>query len=504
MSVLPTQSEGGTDTTLPSTKAFPLIQPCSVEFEDPFELYGRVTGYAPHSFFIEHDSCQGGVSRRFSYLGCNPYRVIKGKDQAILTYAAGVWEERTGDLFSSLQRQLAESPFDTRPSFLPFLGGAIGCFSYDLARTFEILPEHAHDDLQFPDLYVLFVEAFVVVDHQMSSVWLVFSPSPERLANENSEDLYREGQLRLLELEAKLQTGDHVWDGQKPRLFSLRIQEGQSASDYRERVRECQQFIANGDIYQANLSHRFQVEGVTDGFSSQAQAGASLYRQLRRMNPSPHSAFLVLESDVIVCNSPERLVRLSEGYADMRPIAGTRPRGGETAEDRRLAEDLLSNAKERAEHLMLVDLVRNDLGRVCRYGSICVDELMMVERYSHVMHLVSHVFGRLREPCNAFDLIRAVFPGGTITGVPKVHCMELIERLEPVRRGLYTGSIGFIGWNGNVDLNIVIRTLLLSKNCGYLQVGAGIVADSDPNREYEETLHKAQAFFQVLQPQRDI
>ena len=504
MSVLPTQSEGGTDTTLPSTKAFPLIQPCSVEFEDPFELYGRVTGYAPHSFFIEHDSRQGGVSRRFSYLGCNPYRVIKGKDHSIHTYAAGVWEERTGDIFSSLQRQLTEPPSGMRPSFLPFLGGAIGCFSYDLVRTIEVLPEHAHDDLQFPDLYVLFVEAFVVVDHQMSSVWLVFSPSPERLANENSEDLYREGQFRLLELEAKLQTGDHFWDGQKPRLFSLRIQEGQSASDYRERVRECQQFIANGDIYQANLSHRFQVEGVTDGFSSQAQAGASLYRQLRRMNPSPHSAFLVLESDVIVCNSPERLVRLSEGYADMRPIAGTRPRGGETAEDRRLAEDLLSNAKERAEHLMLVDLVRNDLGRVCRYGSICVDELMMVERYSHVMHLVSHVFGRLREQCNAFDLIRAVFPGGTITGVPKVHCMELIERLEPVRRGLYTGSIGFIGWNGNVDLNIVIRTLLLSKNCGYLQVGAGIVADSDPNGEYEETLHKAQAFFQVLQPQRDI
>jgi anthranilate/para-aminobenzoate synthase component I len=221
------------------------------------------------------------------------------------------------------------------------------------------------------------------------------------------------------------------------------------------------------------------------------------------VNPSPHSAFLVLETDVIVSNSPERLVRLSDGYADMRPIAGTRPRGEGTLEDRRLAEDLLSNTKERAEHLMLVDLVRNDLGRVCRYGSIRVDELMTVEWYSHVMHLVSHVFGRLREHCNAFDLIRAVFPGGTITGVPKVHCMELIERLEPVRRGLYTGSIGFIGWNGNVDLNIVIRTLLLTKDRGYLQVGAGIVADSDPNREYEETLHKARAFFHVLQHAQD-
>jgi anthranilate/para-aminobenzoate synthase component I len=219
---------------------------------------------------------------------------------------------------------------------------------------------------------------------------------------------------------------------------------------------------------------------------------------LRKVNPSPHSAFVVLESDVIVCNSPERLVRLSDGYADMRPIAGTRPRGTELQDDRRLAEDLLSCPKERAEHLMLVDLARNDLGRVCDYGSIRVNELMMVERYSHVMHMVSHVSGRLRDACNGFDLIRATFPGGTITGVPKVHCMELIEHLEPVRRGIYTGSIGFIGWNGNLDLNIAIRTLLLTAGQGYLQVGAGIVADSDPGREYEETLHKAKAFFQVL------
>jgi len=443
------------------------------------------------------------VPRRFSYLGCDPYRVVRGKNDTVQIYSAGVWEEQAGDPFSFLQRQLVEHAPVVEPSFLPFLGGAVGCLSYDLARTFEVLPEHAQDDLQFPDIYFLFVEAFVVIDHQTAGVWLVYAPSPERLARENWEYLYREGQSRLLDLEGKLKTVDPVLDGGKPSPFYLRIREGQSASEYRDRVRECQQFIGAGDIYQANLSHRFQVEGIIDGCWSQTQAGATLYRQLRRMNPSPHSAFLVLESDVIVCNSPERLVRLSDCYADMRPIAGTRRRGRGTAEDRRLAEDLLSDTKERAEHLMLVDLVRNDLGRVCRYGSIQVDELMTVERYSHVMHLVSHIFGQLREGCNGFDLIRAVFPGGTITGVPKVHCMKIIERLEPVRRGLYTGSIGFIGWNGNVDLNIAIRTLLLTKGCGYLQVGAGIVADSDPNREYEETLHKAQAFFQVLQPHQD-
>lgn len=504
MSVLPTQTEGGIDRTLPSANIFPLVKQCLVAYEDPFELYGRVTGYSPHSFFIEHDYHQGGVTRRFSYLGCDPYRVVRGKNDTVQIYSAGVWEEQAGDPFSVLQRQFVEHPSVGAPSFLPFLGGAVGCLSYDLARTFEVLPEFAQDDLQFPDIYFLFVESFVVVDHQMAGAWLVFSPAPERLAKENWEHLYREGQSRLLDVEAKLQSGDHIGDGSKPGPFSLRIHEGQSAFAYQDRVRACQQFIGAGDIYQANLSHRFQVEGMTHAFSSQAQAGATLYRQLRRMNPSPHSAFLVLESDVVVCNSPERLVRLSDGCADMRPIAGTRPRGGGTTEDRRLAEDLLSDTKERAEHLMLVDLVRNDLGRVCGYGSIRVDEFMTVERYSHVMHLVSHVFGQLREGYNGFDLIRAVFPGGTITGVPKVHCMEIIERLEPVRRGMYTGSIGFIGWNGNMDLNIAIRTLLLTKGCGYLQVGAGIVADSDPHREYEETLHKAQAFLQILQPYQDL
>ena len=417
----------------------------------------------------------------------------------VQTYTRGIWKEHKGDPFTFLQRQFGEPPSGVRPLPFPFSGGAIGCFSYDLARIFEVVPVQAEDDLQFPDLYFLFVETFVVVDQQKADVWLVFSPSPERLANENFEDLHREGQCRLSELEGKLKSEGQVLEGRRPDCLSPRIHEGQSASAYRDRVQECQQYILDGEIYQANLSHRFQIEGLADAFPSQAHAGATVYQQLRRMNPSPHSAFLVLESDVIVCNSPERLVRLSDGYADMRPIAGTRPRGQGVAEDRRLAEDLLANVKELAEHLMLVDLVRNDLGRVCQYGSIRVDEFMTVERYSHVMHLVSHVLGQLGEKNDVFDLIRAVFPGGTITGVPKVHCMELIERLEPVRRGLYTGSIGFIGWNGSMDLNIVIRTLLLSKNDGYLQVGAGIVADSNPDREYEETLHKAQAFFQVLQ-----
>lgn len=492
-------TERGPLSSLHATPDFPLIQHCSITFDDPFDLYGRVTGYSPHSFFIEHDAMQGGVTRRFSYMGSDPYRVVRGKGHMYESFSSDEQEMQTGDPFVLFQNTLVGRPTESRPHLPPFQGGAIGCFSYDLARAFEVLPELTRDDLHFPDLYFLFVELFVAMDHHAPGAWLVFAPSPERLASEDRDRLYREGQARLSDLKAKVMIADGVQKKMPADHYSLRIEGEQSSSEYMDRVRECQDFIAAGDIYQANLSHRFRVEGVIQCFPSQAEAGAFLYRQLRKVNPSPHSAFIVLESHVIVCNSPERLVRLSGGYADMRPIAGTRPRGIESRDDRRLAEDLLSCPKERAEHLMLVDLARNDLGRVCNYGSVRVNELMTVERYSHVMHLVSHVSGRLRDTCNGFDLIRATFPGGTITGVPKVHCMELIEQLEPVRRGIYTGSIGFIGWNGNLDLNIAIRTLLLTMEQGYLQVGAGIVADSDPGREYQETLHKAEAFFQVLQ-----
>ncbi|MEE8124694.1 MAG: anthranilate synthase component I family protein [Nitrospirales bacterium] len=498
MAPFPTHINQGVGSSLPATPQFPLIQHCSVTFADPFELFGRVTGYAPHSFFFEHDVRQGGVSRRFSYLGSNPYRVVKGKGDTFHSSTSGMWETQSGDPFSCLQRLLTDRPPVVSPSFPPFSGGAVGCLSYDLARTFEVLPERAEDDLRFPDLYFFFVELFVVVDHQTPGAWLVFAPSPDRVGSESWDHLYREGQMRLADLQAKVMAEDRVLEVGKGDRFSIRIDGEQSSSEYKNRVRECQDFIAAGDIYQANVSHRFRVEGITQFFQSQAEAGATLYRHLRHVNPSPHSAFLVLESETIVCNSPERLVRLWNGQVDMRPIAGTRPRGAETSGDRRLAEDLLSSPKERAEHLMLVDLARNDLGRVCDFGTVRVDELMTVERYSHVMHLVSQVSGRLRDQSNGFDLIRATFPGGTITGVPKIHCMELIERLEPVRRGVYTGSIGFIGWNGNMDFNIAIRTLLLTANHGFLQVGAGIVADSDPGREYEETLHKAEAFFHVL------
>jgi anthranilate/para-aminobenzoate synthase component I len=321
----------------------------------------------------------------------------------------------------------------------------------------------------------------------------------ERFLGESREKLYREGLDRLAEWEARLMGPPPEKESsiREPLAFAPQ----QTREAYLECVRRAQAYIAAGDIYQANLSHRFAVD-LPARYSSgleRLRYEHGLYRQLRTVNPSPFSGLLRFEDLSLISCSPERLVRLSGRRAETRPIAGTRPRGSGTDDDQRLVGELLASPKERAEHVMLVDLERNDLGRVCEFGSVHVDEFMVIEQYSHVSHIVSNVRGILRADASPFDLIRATFPGGTITGVPKIRCMEIIEELEPVRRGPYTGSFGYIGWNGDLDLNIVIRTLVLAGAKGYLQVGAGIVADSDPAKEYEETLHKAEAFFSSLQ-----
>jgi anthranilate/para-aminobenzoate synthase component I len=263
-------------------------------------------------------------------------------------------------------------------------------------------------------------------------------------------------------------------------------------ADFESMVRCCKEYIAAGDIYQANLSQRFTAKiGNTDPLQ--------LYTVLRDINPSPFAAYLDFGDLQLVSSSPERLISLRGGVAETRPIAGTRRRGGDRAETQELSAELLTNEKERAEHIMLLDLERNDLGKVCGYGTVQVDEMMVVEDYSHVIHIVSNVRGELTAGRDAFDLVRAVFPGGTITGVPKVRCMEIIDELEPVARGPYTGSIGYISNAGDMDLNIIIRTFVIKDHMAHVQVGAGIVADSDPEREYFETLQKAEALKRALE-----
>lgn len=484
----------------PEPLALSLPQPA----EDAFELYRRIALPNRPSFLLE--SGKGGdVVARYSFMGTDPYLVLSGKGRQYELRARDRTTAQEGDPFAALASLMRRSRIARPEGLPPFFGGAVGYFSYDLVRQFERLPTVAADDLPLPDLQFLFVDLLAALDHRTGTMYVIFAPPLERLLGEPREKLYREGCDRLAELEARLSVPAPAHErnpgtSQAPDL--LRITPDQPRVAYVERVRQCQDYIRAGDIYQANLSHRFTIEtGECPGHPSRSLA-ETLYERLRTVNPSPFSGLLTCDDLCLVSSSPERLVRLQGRRADTRPIAGTRPRGRDPAEDRRLAEDLITNAKERAEHLMLVDLERNDLGRVCGYGTIRVDELMRVERYSHVSHIVSNVTGALHDKFDGFHLIRAMFPGGTITGVPKIRCMEVIEELEPVRRGLYTGSLGYLSWSGDLDLNILIRTLVLTGENGYLQAGAGIVADSDPDREYEETLFKAEALMQALRETR--
>lgn len=414
---------------------------------------------------------------RYSICGGAPL-TIKGKLQLYTPSLGTVLPF----LKSLLLQKTASNPEIDR---LPFTGGWLGWLSYDLAWEIEKLP-HINCDraaprqrrsrLPFPVAYWYEPQTFAVLDHKEQILWL-FANSPQQLDK----------------LETKLNSP------QSPSLPVSPIPQSPityltSQQDYETAVRKAKQHIKAGDIFQANLSLRFQTNTNADSWS--------IYKNLHQINPSPFASYWRSPWGIMISCSPERLVSLQGNTAQTRPIAGTRRRGIDNQQDEALAAELLANIKERAEHIMLVDLERNDLGKVCQWGSVAVDELLVIERYSHVMHLVSNVVGKLKPECNSIDLIRGMFPGGTITGCPKVRCMEIIEELEPVKRNLFYGSCGYIDRRGNLDLNILIRTLLYTnsgtKNTVYGQVGAGIVADSVPEQEWYESLNKAQAQLTAL------
>lgn len=488
--------------TLPSSMRFlhhspsPLMLTRPAPSATPFELYTKIASTQHPSFLFESGTGDGTMGR-YSYFGVDPYDTLQGKgNMCVRRSIQGRMDPGTSP-FQYLTHRLNRQRIMRPPEAPPFFGGAVGYLSYDLARQFERLPSLALDDLACPDLEFAFFDLVGAIDHELNRLVLMFCPPLDRFLGESREKLYREGRDRLAELEARL-TRPTVEDLHEGRIGRLTFTPEQEQAVYSRNVRRCQEYISAGDIYQANLSHRFTVTSSTFSSLGDLQTDLSVYRRIRALNPSPFSGILRLDTIRLISSSPERLVRLEGRRADTRPIAGTRPRGTNADDDRRLIHELRVNEKECAEHVMLVDLERNDLGRVCRFGSVRVDELMTLEQYSHVTHLVSHVAGTLKDHETGLDLLKAMFPGGTITGVPKIRCMEIIEELEPVRRGPYTGSMGYLSWSGDLDFNILIRTLVMKNGQGYLQVGAGIVADSNPTREFEETIHKAQAFFSAF------
>jgi len=448
------------------------------------------------------------VTGRYSILTGEPSTVFFAKaNQIWLTTKEGT---RTfqGDPLAELQNLLDAQAAVRVEDLPPFVGGAVGFFGFDAYRYVEMLPSKAADDLHLPDLGFLFCDQAVVLDHLLKKLWVIVLADPrgdpdrsydaavarvdaliERATRTPPEK--KSSFPRKRELDPRFRDDDVVREDDASAIRSTHTRES-----FEEMVRHAKRFIAEGDIYQANLSQRFCIPLSDEPWA--------LYRRLTAVNPSPFAAFADFgtlpggETFQIVSASPERFLRLRDDQVETRPIAGTRPKGTSAVETARLRQELILNEKERAEHLMLVDLERNDLGRVCRFGSVRVDSLMELEEYSHVIHIVSNVQGEVRPGVRPLDLIPATFPGGTITGCPKIRSVEIIDALEPVRRQLYTGALGYISVTGDMDLNLLIRTGLVVDDFVYVQAGAGIVADSDPGREFEETVHKARALMETF------
>ncbi len=435
---------------------------------------------------------------RYSFIGCDPFMSFRVKD-GVITEHSGTGDTVTQGHPLKRLRQIMGRYRIEHPAFLPpFTGGAAGLLSYDFVHYFERLPCSVIDDLGMPDAHFLFFDTVVAIDHILGKSYIISCPGARSYVLDSAHgpvdwsDMYEQACSFVQALNSRIfaRIADVHYEGRPGR--SIDVIHEMSRERYMDIVRQTKSYIKAGDIFQANLSQRVSAD---IGSVSPWQ----VYKILSRINPAPFACFLNMGDYAIAGSSPERLVKVSDGMAETRPIAGTRPRGMDDVDDRRMRADLLLNEKERAEHLMLIDLERNDLGRISDYGSVHVDELMITEDYSHVIHIVSNVIGRMANDCDCLDALKATFPGGTITGVPKVRCMEIIDELEPVARGPYTGSAGYISFSGNMDLNIIIRTFVIKAGSAYVQAGAGIVADSDPEREYHETLKKAEALIRTLE-----
>ncbi|MBY0124439.1 anthranilate synthase component I family protein [Bacillus sp. S/N-304-OC-R1] len=428
-----------------------------------------------------HVILESGRGGRYSIAAFDPDHVIIGKNSKLEIIDTTGKQVLEGNPLHLLQEWMSHFEVDKVKELPDFQGGAIGLISYDYGRYIEKLPQVALDDLAIPDIHFLTFKEWFVFDKIHNVLWIMF------LYEENDDNQV---------LDKKTAEWERLWTTEYPAIRKDDLQNvedqlevSMSEEEFIQAVERVQDYISKGDVFQVNLS-------VRQSRSIRVKA-IEVYEQLRVLNPSPYMGYFHTPEYQLVSGSPELLIKKKDEEVSTRPIAGTRSRGKDEAEDIELANELIENEKERAEHVMLVDLERNDLGRVCEFGSVEVNEFMVIEKYSHVMHIVSNVRGKLAEDKDGFDLIDAVFPGGTITGAPKIRTMEIIEELEPVTRGPYTGSLGWINYNGDTELNIIIRTMIVKEGKAHVQAGAGIVIDSNPKNEYKESLKKAIALWKA-------
>ncbi len=440
----------------------------------------------PFSFFLDSGMDPQKLGH-YSFIGSDPFLVMKSKGDEITLIHKGVEGKKRGNPFDILSEILQTYAIDGSRMPVPFTGGAVGYFSYDLCHFIEKLPKNAVDDLNLPELYFGFYDAIVAFDHQENKTYLISTGFPEL---EEVKRL-RRAQARINELRNMVMLAPPPGIARETvAARSKKLKANFSHAGYLEAVAKAREYICAGDIFQVNLSQRLEVDINIDPYE--------LYKRLRKINPAPFANYFNFDGVSIVGASPERFLKLRGDWVETRPIKGTKPRGKTPKEDRALAESLLKSVKDRAENIMIVDLERNDIGRVCRYGTVKVKELAILETYPTVFHLTSMVVGQLREGKSVIDLVKATFPGGSITGAPKVRAMEIIDELEPTCRSVYTGSLGYLSFSGDTDLNIVIRTFIIKNGRVYFQVGGAIVYDSKPEAEYIETLDKGRALIRAL------
>ncbi|MBZ5645825.1 MAG: anthranilate synthase component I [Acidobacteriia bacterium] len=466
----------------------PLSRTITADLQTPVSAFLSVAAKEPYSFLLE--SVEGGEKiGRYTFLGARPYMIVRSRGPEVEVERRGRCERREGNVFEVVRQLLTAH----RPAHIeglpPFTAGAVGFFAYDIVRRLERLPERARRDTDVPDCVLMFFDRLLAFDHVRHQIHILAAADVSR---EKPRQAYDRALRDIAALEKKLRAGVRAADLRaKPIRGAMKTKSATSREQFMKSVARAKEYIAAGDVFQVVLSQRLEfVPGA---------APFDIYRALRTVNPSPYMYFLRMGDNRVIGSSPEMLVKVTGRQLEYRPIAGTRWRGSDDAEDKRLEQELRSDEKERAEHVMLVDLGRNDIGRVSEYGTVKVRDLMYVERYSHVMHLVSAIEGKLREGLGPLDAFAACFPAGTLTGAPKVRAMEIIEELEPVRRGVYGGSVLYADFAGNLDSCIVIRTLMMDRKKAFVQAGAGIVADSDPQREHEECLNKARAVLRAVE-----
>ena len=455
--------------------------------ETPVSVFMRFKDTSPYCFLL--DSVEGGEKwARYSFIGRDPIATIRIRDNtAVMQYRDGSAERIKGNPFRIVQSMLDR--FRTpRVAGLPRLsGGAVGYFSYDMARSVERLPDPPPDALRMPDCHFMIADEMIVFDHLKQKLTIIVN-----MPVKGDLELNYQRACERLESVSRIINGARWMAGSAPKPAACAVEPvgNMSREQYCDMVKRAKDYIVNGDIFQVVLSQRLSAPFVADPFE--------VYRRLRVSNPSPYMFYLKLDDYAVAGASPEMLMRCEDGVVETCPIAGTRRRGATPEEDEALAAGLLADEKELAEHMMLVDLGRNDIGKVSEFGSVKLTELKRVLKYSHVMHISSTVQGRLRQGLTAFDALMAVLPAGTLSGAPKIRAMEIIDELEPTRRGPYGGAIGYISFDGNLDCCITIRTILFKDGMAHMQAGAGIVADSVPEAEYEETLSKAGALVRAL------